>query len=352
MRTISQKPPLSQFLRPLSTLGMGSLPYEEGKDSCASLFRDWDIPFWPQYPRWSPRENFIFQFLSSFPGLEVSQTSASFNESAYCQQEEAYRERLQQVFSFEPPSDWALGYSQMKALLREGVFPQKRVIKLQVTGPGTIWKYFFSNRVSQNRAKQIQRDLSQTLLSVGVAQIRRVRSYERIPLLFIDEPLPVDDVAELSMIVHAFRNSGALVGLHVCSSPAWKRYENLELDIFHFDLTAQPAFSFESRLFIQSFLKKGSWVAWGIVPTAPHLDFRTRDFSPVLLDWVKELSDSELSVERILNQSLITPACGTGTLSSIQDESVFQSVKTSAEGLKALVTLGVGDKVKKISEIP
>jgi hypothetical protein len=90
------------------------------------------------------------------------------------------------------------------------------------------------------------------------------------------------------------------------------------------------------RNFIQSFLKKKDWIAWGIVPTTPGADLGSGDFSALLMSRIREISRPELPIEEILDQSLIAPACGTGSLSQGQDEAIFRSLELTRDRLKQL----------------
>ena len=330
---------MTEFLKPLSVLGIGSIPFEEGVSSCKEIFESWDLPFWPQYPTHAPQENFIFQFLSSLPGLEVTEEKASFDETEYLREAPEYQERLKRAFSeksflsFEPPREWALGFSQMKVLCEGGAFPEKKVIKLQVTGPGTVWNSFFLGQ-GLHHTLPIHRDLSLTLTAAGLAEIERVHSWGRRAVLLIDEPVPAKDLSGLKAMVTAFRNRGASVGLHVCSSAAWEGFEALGIDLFHFDLTTHPELSLARRRFLQRFLKRKNWVAWGVVSTTRGNETRIEDFSGFLLDYLRQVSDEELTVEEILRRSLIAPACGTGTLTPAQDEAILESLRMTSETLK------------------
>lgn len=332
---------MTERLKPLSLLGIGSVPFKEEGNSCREIFESWDLPFWPQYPARSLRENFLFQFLSPFPGLAVTGQTASFDEARFLRNLKAYRESIDEAFSkkrffsFEPPSDWALGFSEMKAFLDRGEFREKPAIKLQVTGPGTVWNSFFQDRVKSS-SREIQKELVQTLSLAGLAQIERILSYGRRPLILIDEPLPTKGLWGLGEMAGAFRDSGAWVGLHVCSSAAWEGFESLAIHLFHFDLSAHPRFSPQNRLFLQNFLKQKKWVAWGIVPTAPGGGFKPGDFSGIFLDRLRELAGEGLSVEEILKQALIAPACGMGTLTWAQAEAVRKSLQMTSAGLAAL----------------
>lgn len=330
---------MTDRLKPLSCLGMGSVPFEEGVNACEEIFESWDLPFWPQYPRRSPRENFVFQFLSFLPGLRVAEEKASLDKAEYLHQSKEYQERLNRAFSeksflpFEPPQGWALGFSQMKVLFERGAFPEKRVVKLQITGPGTAWNSFFS-RQALSETHPIYQEVSRTLTAAGLAQIERVYSYGRRSVIVIDEPMPAKNLSGLEAMVTAFRNRGALVGLHVCSSATWEGFERLGLELFHFDLAAHTELSATNRAFLQKFLKRKNWVAWGVVSTSRAKELPTEDFSGFLLDYLKELSDGELTVEEILKRSLIAPACGTGTLTPAGDRAICQSLQVTSESLK------------------
>ena len=341
MLTSSSRPSQIRFA-PLSTVGIGSVPYREGKNSCAGIFKDWDIPFWPQYPGRTLRENLIFQFLSSFPGLEVSESAAAFNEAVFLQHEDSYRKNLERTlsssddFSFEPPPGWALGYSEMKDLLSQGAFPEKRVIKLQVTGPETVWKSFFSKNVSPSLAEGIREALGLSLQAAGLAQIHRASEFGKTPLIFIDEPILADDLSFLRHMISTFKRNAALVGLHVCSNTHWQGFTNLDLDVFHFDVTAHRGFGELQRNFIQTHLQARKWVAWGVVPTGQKtgLNIAKIDYGRNFLKQIERIADKKLLTEEVLNHSLLAPGCGAGTLRSQEEQAVFESLRVTAMTLK------------------
>ena len=324
---------MTGHLKPLSILGIGSVPFREGVNSSAEIFEHWDPPFWPQYPARSLRENFLFQFLGSFPGLKISEKEASFDETLYLQKAREYRRRLECAFSekifsdFEPSSEWALGYSALQVWLKKNTLPEKEVIKLQVTGPGTVWASFFSKHVAPENSDSVRSDLIETLKAAGLAQIERVKAHGRSPLIFIDEPLRLSSLGGLSEMVKSFREEGAGVGLHVCSARGWEDLENLKIDLFHFDLGGPPNLSSQDRQFLKGLLKNKKWVAWGIVPTLPSSISEEKDFSNRFFDWLKSISDANLPLATVLRQSLLAPACGTGTLTPEEGEWIREKVR-------------------------
>ena len=271
----------------------------------------------------------------------MTEKEAAFDEASYLREEKIYREKLDSAFLtndfsfFEPPADWALGYSQLKSLLEEGEFPEKRIIKLHVTGPETIWNSFFSNRVSGNLAQSVRETLTLTLTAVGLSQIHRVVSYGRLPLIFIDEPVRSRDLSFFSRMVSSFKKAGALVGVHVCSNPNWEGFESLGLDIFHFDRTAHLRLSGANRNFLLAWVKKGKWVAWGVVPTHGKALSLKEDFAEELLAGVDEIGNPVLSREEILGRSLVASACGTGMLKSESDREIFETLGRTVLALRS-----------------
>ena len=325
------------FFTPLSIVSIGSIPFVKGKNACEEIFKNWDIPFWPQYPGRSLRENFVFQFLSHFPGLDVSPSAASFNESEYRRKEKKYREKLKRallnhetVLNFEPPSDWALGYSQMKKLLSRKTSSKRKIIKLQVTGPGTVWNSFFKKRVSRSLSPKVEKTLTMSLIARGLAQIHRVLSHQKTPLIFIDEPMRAENLSGLKKMVATFKKSGAVVGLHVCSNPDWRDFSGLNLDLFHFDSTAHDKFTEAQCRFIRHHLKKRKWIAWGAVSTLE----RNKNSREKLLKLIDQTADSCLNWKGILNRSLLAPACGTGGLKPEQDRAIFEDLRILAKELR------------------
>ena len=336
---------MTDRLLPFATFGVGSVPYQENENACGAIFKEWDLPYWPQYPMRSPRENFIFQFLNHFPGLAFSESQVFFNEEEFLRGAKIYEEKLNRAFlkkdflDFEPPREFALGYFQMKQLLEKGDFREKRLLKLQVTGPATVWKSFFEERVSENQAPRIQTMLERALTAAGLAQIQRLQSLQRIPLIFIDEPVFSGDLKSLIEMTRAFKAWGAQVGIHNCSQFDGTGFENLEADVFHFD-ASRPLEANDSRLpFLQSWIKKKCWLAWGLVSTFSSSDFEFRDFSPFFMEQCRRLSERGESVESISQRSLISSACGTATLDFVQDKKIRESIRITAKNLRSSRTL-------------
>ncbi len=327
-------------LIPLSTFGIGSVPYEKGENACEKIFQNFDIPFWPQYPSRSLREKMVFQFLSSFPGLKVSETDAFFDEALYEEQIESYRARLQHAFSkndllfFEPPEEWALGYVQMQAFLQKNLFPRKQIIKLHVAGPATIWNSFFSNQVSLKNAGRVFDDLCHCLTASGLAQIQRFHSLGVLPLMLIDEPFPGENLSVLKKMMHRFKKEGSIAGLHVCSYTKWQHFEELEMDLFHFDCSIRKELDNHQRHFLQSLLKRGDWIAWGMIPTTENFEFKIPDRAPIIMNWLNQFLSESFSAEEVLEHSLFAPACGTGALTREADQKVTQDLIQTVEGLK------------------
>lgn len=323
----------------LLTTGIGSVPFIRGDNFCQKVFRDWDIPFWPQYPARSLRENMLFQFIGRFPGLEVSDAAATFHESVFEKKAAAYEKELKQCFlkndfsSFQPTAEWALGYFELLNLMEENLFPEKQTIKLQMTGTATVWQCFFKDKVTTKSRLRVQDDLLQTLIATGLAQIQMLNRYERIPFIFIDEPVLSEENSSIAKMVETFKRFHAKVGLHVCSQLDWRNFNGLDLDFFHFDVTTHKNLNESHILFLRNFLKSGNRVVWGVTPTSNKLVLKPENVLPIIHNWLDKISDSTLSVRGILAQSLLAPACGMGGFSEAQYDAVCESMKMIKKSL-------------------
>ena len=120
---------------------------------------------------------------------------------------------------------------------------------------------------------------------------------------------------EVIETVHA---EGGLAGIHVCANADWSIILESSVDIVSFD-----AYSFFDRFILYSdpikkFIKSGRTLAWGIVPTSRSEDIERAEVESLVLSLEKKIGQIaalDLDQSAILSQSLITPSCGTGSLS-------------------------------------
>ncbi len=113
--------------------------------------------------------------------------------------------------------------------------------------------------------------------------------------------------------VHA---EGGLAGIHVCANTEWDLIIDTAVDILNFD-----AYSYFDRFIlyekaVRRFIEEGRVIAWGIVPTSDAVAAETE--ASLIARWEAQAEQVEalgFDRERILSQSLITPSCGTGSLS-------------------------------------
>ena len=88
-----------------------------------------------------------------------------------------------------------------------------------------------------------------------------------------------------------------------------------QVDIINFD-----AFGYMDTMLIykgevKSFLERGGILAWGIVPTTDSINEATIDnLMEKLVSAVDYLVKSGIERKLVIENSLITPSCGTGTM--------------------------------------
>ena len=164
------------------------------------------------------------------------------------------------------------------------------------------------------------------------------RKYTDFILIFMDEPvlsgfgssafitvsreLVIEKMNEAIDLVH---QAGALVGSHCCGNTDWSILAESKLDLISFD-----AFFYADTIAlypkeIRSFLERGGRLAWGIVPTLPvtedmdigHLleELDVDKLMEKLEQGMKDLSAKDIPISLIQDNMVITPSCGTGSLS-------------------------------------
>jgi hypothetical protein len=138
-------------------------------------------------------------------------------------------------------------------------------------------------------------------------------------------------------VIDAVHVEGGIAGIHVCANIEWPLVLDSAVDIVSFD-----AYSFFDKFVlypneIRKFMARGGILAWGIVPTLHVEDLEKETTESLLSRWGEMINRIEsLGINRsvITAQSLITPSCGTGSLSRNQAEKVLQITREVSQTIR------------------
>ncbi len=341
---------------------IGSLPLTDHNEAVDLIFTATpEIPLWPQLPKLE-KEGMVRQFVSGFPGL-VDQDSHYFvdrSQAHFVQEMTAFYEHVIECQNlpalpdnslFRLENDTARGFSVFKEKLQQSGL-QPLTVKGQVTGPVTAGIGIQDEQKTALVYDDNLRDMLVKLLA-GKArwQVEQLRQFSDFtaPIIFIDEPglvnfgstafagisreLVLEGVSEL---IVSIREAGGLSGIHICANGDWEPALNSATDIISFDAYSYFDNFVLYREQLVSYLSRGGMLAWGIVPTSPPETVDTEQIDSLYRRWLSQLEtlcSFGLSESEILSQTLIAPACGTGSLTP----ELALKVLTMTKNLAALI---------------
>ncbi|MCI5224574.1 MAG: hypothetical protein D3924_18390, partial [Candidatus Electrothrix sp. AR4] len=226
-------------------------------------------------------------------------------------------------------------------------------IKGQVTGPFTM---LTGIKDDQGRAGYYDETVREMVIK-GIAtkaawQTRFLAcGCDQPVIVFIDEPalaglgssafISVSGLAIQDMInevAEAIHQAGGLAGIHVCANTEWDLLLNSKIDILSFD-----AYNFFDKVAaltdqVHTYLDRGSILAWGGVPTDKPYDIEKESEESLTMLWeyqIKKLVRPGRDHADLLRQTLITPSCGTGSLSLEHAEKVLELTKAVSDNLRS-----------------
>jgi len=344
---------------------IGSLPLGDHQEAARMVFTYTpEIPLWVQLPAY-PEEGMIFQFMPGLPSLTVKEDRTFINSTEdimsdellgfyeeYMAVSEGEKDINESRFALKP--DTAKGFFVYKDFVADQD-PKPTALKAQITGPIT-----FATAVKDQNGRAIfydeqLRDAAVKLLAVKAKwQVQQLSKFGRPIILFFDEPalagfgssefisISKGEVAEcLEEVIGAVHEAGGLTGIHVCANTEWDLIMDTAVDIVNFD-----AFSYFDKFIlypdtIKKFLDSGRIIAWGIVPTGDTADIERETPESLSAMWEEHAEAmGKIGIDRatLLSQSLISPSCGTGSLSPKHAERVLE------------LTRAVSDRVRNPSE--
>lgn len=320
---------------------IGSLPATNHQEAMKWIFGYTpDIPLWPQLPA-NPRERMLNQFVEGLPGIVENDDHTFFDTNSPDFEEEQlkfFEEYLQVV---ENPSTLLTSRFQLSRDRAAGIYfladaarqkPGLSAVKGQITGPFTLLAGLSDQDDRLGYYNPAIREMVVKDIAMKASwQVGFLKAKLDIPvLLFIDEPAlaglgssafisisSADIAQDLAEVIEAIHLAGGLAGVHVCANTDWSLLLSSEIDILSFD-----AYNFFDRFItckgqVLSFLDRGGVIAWGLVPTLEKEHILNETAESLAELWEKQaamLSSPDQSLSSLLSRVLITPSCGTGSL--------------------------------------
>ncbi len=345
---------------------IGSLPLTDHHKALELIFATTpQIPLWPQLPH-DPLEQMMPQFAENIPCIiEKNITTPGgrilfdierpgFEEDMLAFYEEYLRieETPDSIMQsrFKLSNDRAKGlYIFVKAIQKQK--DRIKAVKGQVTGPFTMLTGIKDQAGRAGYFDDTIKDMVIKGISMKAAWQTRLltNASQKTALIFIDEPalaglgssafigVSSDEIREIiNEVSRAIHQAGGLVGLHVCANTEWSTLIGSDIDILSFD-----AYGFFEKMAalhdeVNVFLNRGSIIAWGGIPTARE-DIEkenTLSLTKLFNQQMESFITPQRNMKQLLAQTLITPSCGTGSLSPELAERVLSLTQKTAAALQ------------------
>lgn len=347
---------------------IGSLPLRDHEKALELILATTpQIPLWPQLPH-DPLEQMMPQFAEKIPCIVEENISSregkiifdtdriGFEKDMLAFYEEylSVEEKPDSIMNsrFQLSIERAKGlYVFTEAIRKQQGKGQVKAVKGQVTGAFTMLTGIKDRTGRAGYFDDTTRDMVIKGISMKAAwQTRLLADASQGPvMIFIDEPalaglgssafigVSSEEIrAMINEVAGAIHRAGGLVGLHVCANTEWSTLINSDIDILSFD-----AYGFFERMAalrgeVDVFLNRGSIIAWGGIPTAG--DDIVKESTSSLVERFNRQMETFVTPQRdmakLISQTLITPSCGTGSLSSELAERVLSLTKTTSMALR------------------
>ena len=314
--------------------GIGSVPSTNVKSTCLHILDHVpEIPFWPQLVNRSYLEDMTIQFSEGLPLLKIRKNNRDLVISSMDKESElaTFYDHFfnDHVDYFAMSESYAPGLFELVGIVSQNPEKYGPYIKGQTVGPVT-----FAAGIKEGDGKSVlyNPDLLEALTK-GLAikalwQIRELGRSGKKPIIFLDEPYlsgfgsaftPIERHEVISLIKEVLdylrERSDVLIGIHCCGNTDWSMIIEAGPDIINFD-----AFGYMDAFLlypdeIQQFFHGGGSIAWGIVPTA---NFTGEESVEILHEKLEKglnrLYEWGLTQETVIGNSILTPACGMGTM--------------------------------------
>lgn len=315
---------------------IGSFPHRDPEKACDLILKNIpEIPVWPQLPNIDFREQMDIQYCEALPRVVLDEnshriyfdTGGDFSgdfEKFY----ENYLSENLDYFRISP--EFSRGIYEMEKKISGADRSLIKYFKSQVTGPVTLGLSVMDESRKAVYYNEVFRDVVVKAVTMKARwMLHRFKPLGFKQICFVDEPIlsafgsstyvsvqRPDVVSCLQEVVAALQKEGALVGTHCCGNTEWTILIDAGVDIINFD-----AYEYGETIgyypeAVKNFLEGGGVLAWGIVPTSQKI---IRETPASLVKRLEQLVDNlaakGIDRELIRQRCLLTPSCGTGSIS-------------------------------------
>ena len=348
----------TNFQGNFSATAIGSLPHTDAEVACEIMFKSLpDIPCWPQLPKISPKEEMCIQYTEGLPCIKIHEDgkTVSIDDT---QDTSGGLERFYELFLKNDPDLFAIshecaaGFYTMLNKLKNQPSKAIRAVKGQVIGPITLaGSLKLSSGITALYSDEFFDVIIKLMSMKAYWQFTKLSQYGMPVIIFADEPYLTSfgsafmnisrerAISALNEVYDAVQSHGGLTGTHCCGNTDWAMLMESKVDIVSFD-----AYEFMDKYLmywreIKVFLDRGGYLAWGIVPTSPKITgVSLNDLVKKLEEGIQFLVNKGLSKTLIKERSIITPSCGTGTLTIDEAERVMSLTNELSMAMKILIS--------------
>lgn len=292
-------------LAPLTTTGVGSLPFARPREAARHAIHAYELPFCPQLPR--AYGDMLEEWLGADPGR--------------C--------------GWAPDRDRQLP-AAWDAFILELVRrpPEHTVVKLQVTGPLTLAMALERSAMGgRPDLEGLGREISAWLAAAVADQVCALRELGLSALVMVDEPglMAAHRAGAAPAVWDALRAVAPAWGLHVCGEVPWPLLDAAEPEVISYDLIRSgcgPA----AQTVIRRLMRRRGRIMWGAIDPAAV------SRSSLVLDRVsaaaRAVAGRRWRTQDVLAASLLSGSCGTGGVSVSAECHVARGLNVVASRLR------------------
>ncbi len=346
---------------------IGSMPFADPSHAIDVSLNNLDCPIWPQLSHFGLYEQMEIQYSEGLPSIVIDEEKGRmyFDTSGDYSEEFAEFYEKYMVAMDEDDGDGDCSAMEITEKYSKGIYAlEKRLedtgekleyVKVQVTGPIS----FALTIVDENKKAMWYNEEFRDVIIKAIAmkcrwQIQKFAKYADKVICFIDEPIlsafgsstyvsvQRDEVVEaLEEVIAAVHADGGIAGIHCCGNTEWSILIDAGVDMVNFD-----AFEFGETIAmyadsVKEHIARGGSLAWGVVPTSTAIRNESVDSLEIQLEKVMDhlIEKTGINKQTLLEQSVITPSCGTGSMEEKDAEKVFKLTGELAKKMQGKYSL-------------